>query len=140
MRFWRQESIANRQLIHRQHQVGLLNMKIEWKSLICKWTKESIHTPLYVWKTGAIRISISWCSVDAIYWNEIFLKTKTNQSETTTIFFSIFSFPIFSLEFFYVESDFPALNYTEFVMRNNAKTKTAKNVEMFQYIGVNGGG
>lgn len=47
------------------------------------------------------------------------------------------------IEFFYVESDFPALNYTEFVMRNNAKAKTAKNVEMFQYIGVNnqnGGG
>lgn len=46
-------------------------------------------------------------------------------------------------EFIYMESDFPALNFTEFVMRNNLKSKTAKNEEMFQYIGVNnniGGG
>lgn len=46
------------------------------------------------------------------------------------------------LDYFYVESEFPALHLTEFVMRTNVKTKTAKNVEMFQYIDVNdtGGG
>lgn len=45
-------------------------------------------------------------------------------------------------DYFYVESEFPALHLTEFVMRSNVKTKTAKNVEMFQYIDVNdtGGG
>lgn len=54
---------------------------------------------------------------------------------------SIYISPI-KIEFFYVESEFPALHYTEFIMRNNAKMKTAKNVEMFEYIGVNnhGGG
>lgn len=46
------------------------------------------------------------------------------------------------LGYFYVESEFPALHLTEFVMRSNVRTKTAKNVEMFQYIDVNdtGGG
>lgn len=41
-------------------------------------------------------------------------------------------------EFIYVESDFPNLK----VMRNRCTLKIAKNVEMFQYIGVNnhGGG
>lgn len=57
------------------------------------------------------------------------------------MFFSLSSLAD-NIDFFYVESEFPALHLTEFVMRNNVKTKTAKNVEMFQYIDVNnpGGG
>lgn len=63
-----------------------------------------------------------------------------NQQQQSTLFV-LFSFSY--TEFYYTESEFPALNFTEFVMRNNPKTKTAKNEEMFQYIGVNnncGGG
>lgn len=75
-----------------------------------------------------------------------FHKTKNKQKKhqnTFTFFFSpFFLWRLQQTDFFYVESDFPALHLTEFVMRNNVKTKTAKNVEMFQYIDVNnpGGG
>lgn len=78
--------------------------------------------------------SVSICDdTQSIY---IYATTSTFFEQTPNAKLNEFS------DYFYVESEFPALHLTEFVMRSNVKTKTAKNVEMFQYIDVNdtGGG